>query len=216
MGPIILIAASAGGIGPLRQIVAALPVPCEASVFVVQHIGANLSRLPALLASTAGLPAIHAHDNALIETGHIYVAPPDHHMLLEFGRVRLNRGPKVHYTRPAADPLFISAAEVYGDHVIGIVLSGGDGDGAGGLRAVTEHGGLAFVQHPDSAWADSMPRSAIAAGNPTVLTVTEIAHRVRILIRAMAPLRSGPTARTQGSVLSTDLRGRILAGGSER
>jgi two-component system chemotaxis response regulator CheB len=107
-------------------------------------------------------------------------------MLLELGRIRLNRGPKVHYTRPAADPLFLSAAEVYGDRVIGIVLSGGGSDGAAGVRAVMEHGGLALVQHPESAWADGMPRSAIAAGNPTVLTVTEIAQRVGALIRAVA------------------------------
>jgi two-component system chemotaxis response regulator CheB len=185
MGLIVLIAASAGGLDPLRQIVAALPVPCEASVFVVQHIGARSSRLPEVLAGSTGLPVIHAHDNAPIEAGHIYVAPPDHHMLLELGRIRLNRGPKVHYTRPAADPLFISAAEVYGDQVIGIVLSGGDGDGAAGIRAITEHGGLALVQHPESALADGMPRSAIAADNPTVLTVTEIAQRVGALIRAM-------------------------------
>jgi two-component system chemotaxis response regulator CheB len=116
---IVLIAASAGGIGPLRQIVAAIPVPCEASVFVVQHIGANVSRLPGVLSAT-GLPAMHAHDNPPIEAGHIYVAPSDHHMLLELGRIRLNRGPKVHYTRPAADPLFLSAAEVYGERVIGL------------------------------------------------------------------------------------------------
>ena len=181
MSFIVLIAASAGGIDPLRQIVAALPVPCEASVFVVQHIGAHPSRLPALLASVAGLPAVHAHDQAPIEAGHIYVAPPDHHMFLELGRIRVNRAPKVHYTRPAADPLFISAAEVYGDKVIGIVLSGGDGDGAAGVQAVTKHGGLALVQHPESAWADGMPRSAIAADHPTVLTVAQIAQRVRAL-----------------------------------
>jgi two-component system chemotaxis response regulator CheB len=181
MGPIVLIASSAGGIDPLRQIVKALPVPCTASVFIVHHIGAHPSRLPALLASTAGLPAIHAHDNAPIEAGHIYVAPPDHHMLLELGRIRLNRGPKVHFTRPAADPLFISAAKVYGGRVIGIVLSGGDGDGAVGLRAVREHGGVSLVQHPASAWADGMPCSAIAADHPEVLTVAEIAKQVSVL-----------------------------------
>jgi len=181
MGPILLIAASAGGLEPLQEIIAALPVPCAAAVFVVQHIGAHRSILPWILAKAAGLPSIHAHDAAPIEGGHIYVAPPDLHMTLELGLIRLNRGPKAHFTRPAADPLFISAAKVYSKRVIGIVLSGGDGDGAAGLRAVTEHGGLALVQHPASAWADGMPRSAIAAGHPEVLTVAEIAKRVSVL-----------------------------------
>jgi hypothetical protein len=94
------------------------------------------------------------------------VAPPDHHMLLELGRVRLNRGPKVHHTRPAADPLFISAAEIYGECVIGIVLSGGDGDGTEGLRSIKDHGGEALVQHPEHAAIPSMPKAAILMDHP--------------------------------------------------
>lgn len=183
MNRVVLIAASAGGLEPMLQIVAALSVACGAPVFVVQHIGIHKSVvLPALLARAAGLPAIHAHDDALIEAGHIYVAPPDHHMLLEPGHIRLNRGPKVHHTRPAADPLFISAAEVYGERVIGIVLSGGDSDAAFGLRAVKEHGGIDLVQHPAGAMASGMPRSAMAVDHPdAVLSVQQIAQRVSSL-----------------------------------
>jgi two-component system chemotaxis response regulator CheB len=100
-------------------------------------------------------------------------------MLLEPSRVRLNQGPKVHHTRPAADPLFISAAKVYGEHVIGIVLSGGGNDGADGLRAIKEHGGIALVQRPQDALTPSMPLSAIAAVHlDAVLSIPEIVQCV--------------------------------------
>jgi two-component system, chemotaxis family, protein-glutamate methylesterase/glutaminase len=177
---IVVIAASAGGLDPLRRIIAALPVPCTAAVFVVVHIGPNPSRLPRLLNGSGRPAASFAQDGGLIEAGHIYVAPPDHHVFLESTRMRLSQGPKVHYTRPAADPLFISAAEVHGQHVLGIVLSGGDGDGAAGLREITSHGGTALVQDPDEAVAPSMPYSAIKADHPEAcLPVDQIAERVR-------------------------------------
>jgi two-component system chemotaxis response regulator CheB len=175
MDAIVVIAASAGGLEPLRRIIAALPVPCMASVFVVMHIGSGPSALPSLLARVGGPPAAFAQDGAAIEAGHIYVAPPDHHMLLEPARIRLSRGPKVHSTRPAADPLFISAAEAFGERVIGVVLSGGGSDGAAGLRAIKRHGGTALVLRPEDAAMPYMPRAAIAAGHPDAcLPVPEI------------------------------------------
>ncbi len=177
---IVVIAASAGGLGPLRSIIAALPAPCTAAVFVVVHIGSNPSILPCLLGHAGPLPAAFAHDGDAIEAGRIYVAPPDRHMVLEFASIRLSHGPKVHYTRPAADPLFISAAEAHGQRVIGIVLSGGSSDGAAGLRAITEHGGTALVQDPKEAETPFMPRAAMAADNADAcLTVEEIAKRLR-------------------------------------
>jgi two-component system, chemotaxis family, protein-glutamate methylesterase/glutaminase len=135
-----------------------------------------------LLGRAGPLPAAFAHDGAAIEAGRIYAAPPDRHMVLEFASIRLSHGPKVHYTRPAADPLFISAAEAHGQWVMGIVLSGGSSDGAAGLRAITEHGGMALLQDPKVKKAEtpSMPRAAIAADHPDAcLTVEEIAKRVR-------------------------------------
>ncbi len=178
MRGIVVIAASAGGLVPLLRIIAALPVPCSAAVFVVMHIGANPSILPQLLSNSGQHPAIFAQDGTLIEAGHIYVAPPDHHILLGPDCIRLDQGPKVHHTRPAADPLFISAAETYGHRVMGIVLSGSAGDGAAGLRAVSEHGGIALVQNPDEAVVPSMPRAAIMADHPDACPVEEIARRV--------------------------------------
>jgi two-component system chemotaxis response regulator CheB len=176
---IVVIAASAGGLDPLRRIIAALPLPCTAAVFVVMHIGPHPSLLPRILSNTGLLPATFAQDDLLIKTGHIYVAPPDHHMSLEASRIRLSRGPKVHHTRPAADPLFISAAEAHGEQVLGVVLSGGNSDGAAGLRAITAHGGTALVQDPKEAKMPFMPRSAIMADHPAAcLSVAEVAERV--------------------------------------
>lgn len=177
---IIVIAASAGGLDPLRRIIAALPASCSAAVFIVMHIGPHRSTLPHLLTMTGKHPAVFAKDGALIEAGGIYVAPPDHHVILEADCIRLHQGPKVHHTRPAADPLFISAAETRGRRVMGIVLSGGDGDGAAGLRAISEHGGTALVQDPGEAAAPSMPRAAILADHPDAcLPVEGIVQRVQ-------------------------------------
>jgi two-component system chemotaxis response regulator CheB len=178
---IVVIAASAGGLGPLQCIVGALPVPCSAAVFVVMHIGHHQSTLPDLLGGSGQHPASFAQHGGLIEAGHIYVAPPDHHMLVWPHHISLSQGPKVHHARPAADPLFISAAKVYGPRVMGIVLSGGDGDGAAGLRAVAKHGGTALVQDPVEAAAPSMPLSALRADHPDAcLPFDEIAQRVRV------------------------------------
>jgi two-component system chemotaxis response regulator CheB len=180
MHAIVAIGASAGGLEPLRRIVAALPIPCIASVFVVMHIGSNPSVLPSLL-DRPGFPATFAQEGTLIEAGHIYVAPPDHHMLLEQYSIRLSHGPKIHYTRPAIDPLFVSAAEIHGNQVLGIILSGEAGDGAAGLRAIKMHGGTTLVQLPKDAVAPSMPRAAIMADHPDdCLSVEEIAQRVGI------------------------------------
>jgi two-component system chemotaxis response regulator CheB len=152
-----------------------------AAIFVVVHIGSHPSVLPHLLSSCSGHSATFACDGGLIEAGHIYVAPSDHHMSLEPDRIRLDQGPKVHHTRPAADPLFISAAESYGQRVMGIVLSGGDGDGAAGLRAIAKHGGMVLVQDPQEAEVPSMPRAAMMADHPDAcLPVGEIARRVSV------------------------------------
>jgi two-component system, chemotaxis family, protein-glutamate methylesterase/glutaminase len=176
MAPIIVIAASAGGLDPLRSIIAAIPRDCGASVFVVVHIGNNPSDLPTILSWSSGLEVSFANNGEAILPNHVYVAPPDRHMVLAPGRVLLNDGPKVHYTRPAADPLFVSAAEVYGERVIGVVLSGGDSDGAEGLKSIKAHGGTAIIQKPEEALNPSMPLTALATDHPDAcLLVEEIA-----------------------------------------
>jgi two-component system chemotaxis response regulator CheB len=181
MGAVVVIAASAGGLEPLREIVKALWDGCKTSTFVVVHIGPQRSHLPSLLTFSGGPPASFAQDGEIIEGGRIYIAPPDHHMTLDHERIYLSSGPKVHYTRPAADPLFVSAAKHFGKRVVGIVLSGGDGDGAIGIQAIQDHGGTAFVQLPTEAKFSSMPLAAIAAARPDILSTKEIARRIGLI-----------------------------------
>ena len=163
---IVVIAGSAGGIAALSRILGGLPADLAAALFVVQHIGDQPSSLPELLSRAGPLPAAHAQNGEFVEHGRVYVAPPGRHMVLQRGRVRLNRAAKEHHTRPAADPLFRSAA-AYGPRVIALVLSGGDGDGAQGMLAVTQHGGIGIVQAPDDADVPSMPEHAIKEDHPS-------------------------------------------------
>ena len=159
----------------LRGIVRMLPVRFPAAVFVVQHIGRNRSILPTLLSQAGPLPASSSADGQGIVPGHIYVAPPDHHMRLTLGLIPLDAGPKIHFTRPAADPLFQSAALAYGARVVGVVLSGGDGEGPAGLRDIKARGGISIVQDPDQAENPTMPRQAIRGGDPDYcLPIAEI------------------------------------------
>lgn len=182
MGPIIVIAASVGGLDPLRQIVSALPAPCLAAVFIVSHVGPHPSILPEILGMESHLPVSRGEDGEPFEAGHVYVAPSDAHMYLDRGMIRLDHGAKIHHTRPAADPLFVSAAENYGARVVGIVLSGYDGDGAEGLRVVKERGGVTLVQRPEDAEQPPMPWTAMLVDHPDgILPANEIAERMAAL-----------------------------------
>jgi two-component system, chemotaxis family, protein-glutamate methylesterase/glutaminase len=159
---IVVVGFSAGGIDPLLQLVAGLPSDLPASVFVVHHFPAHsVSALPSILRRASTLPVTTAVDNEPIRLGYIYVGRPDRHLLLEAGRVRLTRGPREHGNRPALDPLFRSAARVYGSRVIGVILSGTLDDGTAGLHAIKSAGGLAVVQDPDDAAYPGMSRSAM-------------------------------------------------------
>lgn len=159
---IIVIGASAGGLEAIKAIVAGLPTAFDASVFIVWHISPDVRGfLPQLLNRLGTLPAAHAQDGERIVPARIYVAPPDFHLLVEEGRVRVTHGPKENRFRPAVDPLFRSAAYAYGSRVIGIILSGALDDGTAGLWTVKHYGGLAVVQDPTEAEVSSMPRNAM-------------------------------------------------------
>src|SRR5688572_3879086 len=122
---IIVVGGSAGAIPVLQQIVGGLPRNFAAAVMVVVHQAQSQpGRLPEILARCGKLPATHARDDEPIQLGRVYVAPPDHHLLVERGRLRLSLGPKENRFRPAIDPLFRTAARAYGPQVIGVVLSG--------------------------------------------------------------------------------------------
>src|SRR5437588_6269412 len=159
---VIVIGASAGGVEALMALTGTLPRDLPAAVFVVLHIPAQSpSLLPSILSRVGSLKVVHATDGAKIEHGCIYVAPPDHHILLERGKVRVVRGPKENRHRPAVDPLFRSAALAYGPRVVGVILTGSLDDGTAGLLAVKRRGGIAVVQDPNEALYSSMPLNAL-------------------------------------------------------
>ena len=159
---IIVIGASAGGLEALRAPAASLPADLAASVFVVLHTSAESpGMLAGILERSGPLPAVTAKNGERIRPGRAYVAPPDHHLIVEPGVVRVTRGPKENRFRPAIDPLFRSAAQTYGPRVVGVILSGYLDDGTAGLWAVKQLGGTAVVQDPADALVDSMPLSAL-------------------------------------------------------
>jgi two-component system chemotaxis response regulator CheB len=160
---IIVIGASAGGVEALVGLSSSLPADLPAAIFVVLHIPAQSpSLLPEILNRAGKLLAVHPTDGEAIQHRRIYVAPPDQHLLMEEGTVRIVRGPKENRHRPAIDPLFRSAARTYGTRVVGVVLTGSLDDGTAGLMAIKRRGGVAIVQDPNDALYSSMPRSALA------------------------------------------------------
>ena len=159
--PIVVIGASAGGIKALLTLVAELPADFTGTVFVVVHIGASRSMLPVILGRSGPLPASHAVDGERFEPGHIYVAPPDYHLVVGQDTIELSHGPRENYSRPAIDPLFRSAARAHEDRVTAVILSGALSDGVAGLLAVKARGGTVIVQDPQEAIVESMPTSAL-------------------------------------------------------
>jgi two-component system, chemotaxis family, protein-glutamate methylesterase/glutaminase len=159
---IIVIGASAGGVEALPKLVRGLPPDLPAALLVVLHLPPSAqSFLPEILQRSGQLPAFHPKDRTPIEHGLIYVAPPDHHLLVEDGKVRVVHGPRENRHRPAIDPLFRTAAQWHGARVVGIILTGYLGDGTGGLETIKIHGGVTVVQDPAEALAPSMPKNAL-------------------------------------------------------
>jgi two-component system chemotaxis response regulator CheB len=173
---IVVIGASAGGVETLQRLVGALPPDLPFAFLVVLHIAAHGSYLPEILTRAGSYEAAHPQDGDALTPGRIVVAPPDLHLLVEDGVIRLRQGARLAGARPAIDPLFESAATEFGPRVVGIVLSGSLHDGAAGLAAVKAHGGLVVVQDPEEAAHRSMPDAAIAAcPDAEVLPIAEIA-----------------------------------------
>ena len=181
---IVVLGASAGGVEALVKFVNGLPADLPAAIFLVLHVPPQSpSMLPAILSRAGQLPACHPTDGTRIEHGNIYIAPPDHHMMLEQGRIRIVRGPKENRHRPAVDPLFRSAASIYGPRVIGVVLTGALDDGTAGLLAIKRQGGIAIVQDPVDAVYSGMPQNALEhVAVDYTLPLANIAHKVVHLV----------------------------------
>ena len=201
---VIVIGGSAGSLDTIREIAQAIPADYSGTVFVVAHVGQSRSILPDLLRRVGSFTASHPREKEPIRKGHIYIAPPDRHMLIEDGQVCLSRGPREHFTRPAIDPLFRSAAKTCGSRVIGVVLSGGGSDGAVGLAAIQDAGGVAIVEDPSDAAFPDMPQTAASLREPHYLApAAEIpALLVRLsaetvpLVEAARPREGVPVAMT--------------------
>ena len=181
---LIVIGTSAGGVEALQVIARGLPGDLPAAVLIVMHSSADGPYLlPDILRKVAALEVAQTVDAATIEHGRVYVAPPDHHLLVEGTRIHLSRGPKENRSRPAIDPLFRTAAVAYGPHVVGVILTGMLDDGTAGLSAVKQRGGTIVVQDPQEALYSSMPDSALQhVGADFVLPLSEIAPLLARLV----------------------------------
>jgi two-component system chemotaxis response regulator CheB len=159
---VVVIGASAGGVEALKSVLCGLPADFPAAVFVVLHIPPFTdSALARILSRCGSLPARQPANGDPIEVGTIFVASPDHHLLVEKNRIGVAMGPKENRFRPSIDALFRSAAHACGPLAIGVVLSGALDDGTAGLWSIKRYGGIAVVQEPSDASFDSMPESAL-------------------------------------------------------
>jgi two-component system, chemotaxis family, protein-glutamate methylesterase/glutaminase len=158
----IVIGASAGGVQALSKLVADLPADLPAAIFIVLHVPADVpSFLPHILSRESRLTVAHAKNGEAIKHGRVYVASPDHHLLIEGTQVRIVHGPKENLHRPSIDALFRSAARWAGTRVIGVVLTGALDDGRTGMRTIKLRGGITIVQDPLEAHFPSMPMSVM-------------------------------------------------------
>lgn len=202
---IVVIGASAGGVEAISSIVAELPRDLRAAVLVVLHLAKGRSIFPEILTRSGPLAAVHPVDGETLQYGRIYVAPPDHHLLLEGDAARIVHGPTENGVRPAVDPLFRSAARTYGSRVVAIVLTGSLDDGTAGLAAVKEAGGVTVVQDPLEAFAPSMPRSAMqSVAVDHVLPLREIPLLIAALTRE-AVRKTGSVRGPHLTPMETDL-----------
>jgi two-component system chemotaxis response regulator CheB len=175
----VVIGASAGGVEALAELLPALPATFRPSLLIVLHLPRDRpSLLVDIFAKRCARPVREADDKEPLEPGTVYFAPPDYHMLVEKDRqIALSADAPVHFSRPSIDVLFESAADVYGERLLGIILTGGNEDGAAGLYAIHQAGGVTVVQQPDSAKVPLMVVSALQRGPADfVLALPEIAQ----------------------------------------
>ena len=160
----IVIGVSSGGMTALKFLFSTMPVDFSIPIIIVQHIGPHSdSKWIKLLNNNSKLSLKEADEKEKIEYGKVYIAPPNYHLLIEKDKTfSLTIDERVNYSRPSIDVLFESAAEVYKNKLIGVILTGSNNDGTNGLKRIKEYGGLTIAQDPESAESSYMPASAIA------------------------------------------------------
>ncbi len=197
-----MIGASAGGVEALSVLLPALPTGLPVSVFVVLHLPRERpSLLVEIFSHKCQMAVREAQDKEPVQASTIYFAPPDYHLLIDGGppHLALSIDAPVHYSRPSIDVLFESAADVYRERLIGIVLTGANEDGAAGLAAVHAAGGYTLAESPATAQSRYMPEAAIKRSPVhAVLALAPMAE----LLRTLAPSAAAPSAAHPSSALS--------------
>ena len=189
LSEIVVIGTSWGGLRALKDLIGALPESYGIPLVIVQHRHRDSENILAgLLQECTALSVCEAEDKQPILLGHIFVAPPDYHLLVERGSLELSTEAPVRYSRPSIDVTFSSAADAYGEHAVGVVLTGANADGARGLARIVARRGLAFIQDPAEAVSPTMPLEARkAVPEAKVMPIAEIAA-------ALGALRPAPAA----------------------
>jgi two-component system, chemotaxis family, protein-glutamate methylesterase/glutaminase len=188
----VVIGASAGGVEALTVLLPALSARLRPPVFIVLHLPRNRpSLLAEIFAKKCAVPVREAEDKEMVAAGTVYFAPNDYHLLVDQGpQLALSADDPVHHSRPSVDVLFESAADIYHDRLLGIILTGANDDGASGLAAVHDTGGVTIVQRPDTARAPHMALSALKLRPADrVLTLNEIAGVLQTLDASPTPMR---------------------------
>jgi len=185
---LVTVGASAGGVLALEELFARLPFTFPAVIAAVLHRSPHSeSRLTHVLGRDSSLSVVEPHNGEAMRESTIYLAPRDQHMVVDDGALRLHRGPKVHFTRPAIDTLFRSAARTHHARVVGVLLTGGGDDGTDGLSAIKAAGGISIVQDPSEAQHPSMPLNAMLCDHvDLVLPLAEIAAHLVALANGSA------------------------------
>ena len=172
---VIAIGASWGGLLAVGTLLEGIPDELEQPIVIAQHRSAESTRgvLEHLLGRHTARPVSEPGDKDPLERRHVYVAPPDYHLLVDGGHFSLSVDARVQFARPSIDVLFESVAEAYRDRAIGIVLTGANEDGAAGLAAIKRNGGVGIVQDPATATRKAMPEAAIAASEADAILPLE-------------------------------------------
>lgn len=189
---IVVIAASVGGVDALQTLMDGLPANLEAAVGIVQHVSPlHPSHLANVFSRLTPMHVKEADDGDVLCDGCVFIAHPNQHLFIQPGGVlKLSLSPPIHYTRPSAEPLFSSAAAVFGNRVVGVVLTGSDSDGSIGVQLIKNMGGHVIVQDEATSADFSMPRSAIKTGQvDRVLPLPEIAP---VIVKFISEINNTP------------------------